>query len=365
MALRDRINQHILELEPYQPGKPIEELERELGLTDPIKLASNEHPFGPSPKVIAAIHAAVEEIHRYPDGASFVLRDRLATRLDVEPGQLVFGCGGDEVLELLAKTLLSPGDEVLFAWPSFAMYPIVAQGMGARSIRVPLDADQRHDLSAMADAVTDRTKLIFVCNPNNPTGTSVGAKEFDAFMERVPEDVVVMIDECYWEFAERSDFPDSLAWINRRPATLVLRTFSKMYGLAGLRVGYGVAGAELADYLQRARHPFNVNRLAEAAAVAALDDPEHQERTLQVVREGRSYLTRELRDMGIDVTASDANFLLARVGTGVYDQLLRQGVIVRPLTAYGMDDCVRITVGTPEHNERLLKALRRLREEVS
>ena len=365
MALRDRINKHILDLTPYEPGKPIEELERELGISDSIKLASNEHPFGPSPRVIAAIRAALEEIHRYPDGASFALRERLATRLGVSEGQLVFGCGGDEILELLAKTLLSPGDEVLYAWPSFAMYPIVAQGMGASSVRVPLDALQRHDLPAMADGVTDRTKLIFVCNPNNPTGTTVGAKEFDAFMQRVPEDVVVMIDEAYWEFAERPDFPDSLAWVARRPATLVLRTFSKVYGLAGLRVGYGVAGAELADYLQRARHPFNVNRLAEAAAVAALDDREHVERTIAMVVEGRAYLTRELRAMGVEVIPSEANFLLARVGEGSYQVLLEQGIIVRPLAGYGLDDCVRITVGAPEQNQRLIETLRRLREEES
>ena len=365
MALRDRINKHILDLTPYEPGKPIEELEREFGISDSIKLASNEHPFGPSPRVIAAIRAALEEIHRYPDGASFALRERLATRLGVSEGQLVFGCGGDEILELLAKTLLSPGDEVLYAWPSFAMYPIVAQGMGASSVRVPLDALQRHDLPAMADGVTDRTKLIFVCNPNNPTGTTVGAKEFDAFMQRVPEDVVVMIDEAYWEFAERPDFPDSLAWVARRPATLVLRTFSKVYGLAGLRVGYGVAGAELADYLQRARHPFNVNRLAEAAAVAALDDREHVERTIAMVVEGRAYLTRELRAMGVEVIPSEANFLLARVGEGSYQVLLEQGIIVRPLAGYGLDDCVRITVGAPEQNQRLIETLRRLREEES
>ena len=362
MALRDRINQHILDLEPYQPGKPIEELERELGISDSIKLASNEHPTGASPKVIAAIHAAVEETHRYPDGASFALRSRLADRLGVAENQLVFGCGGDEILELLAKTLLAPGDEVIYAWPSFAMYPIVAKGMGATSVQVPLDAEHRHDLSAMAGAVTDRTKLIFVCNPNNPTGTSVGARELDTFMERVPDDVVVMIDEAYWEFAERPDFPDSLAWVKRRPATLVLRTFSKIYGLAGLRVGYGIAGTELAEYLQRARHPFNVNRLAEAAAVAALDDTEHVKRTIEMVIEGRAYLTRELRAMGVEVVPSDANFLLARVGTNVYDVLLKQGIIVRPLAGYGMADCVRITVGAPHENERLVKTLRRFRE---
>ena len=262
MALADRINAHIHGLSPYQPGKPVEELERELGITDSIKLASNENPLGPSPRAIAAVRAVLDGVSRYPDGASFELRKRLAARLAVGEEQLVFGCGGDEILELVVKVMLGPGDEVVFPWPSFAMYPIVTQGMGGVAVKVPLDGELSHDLAAMRAAVTERTKIVFVCNPNNPTGTSIGAEDFDAFVESLPADVVLCIDEAYREYVRRPDFPDSLAWTRRRPGTLVLRTFSKIYGLAGLRVGYGVADTELAGYMQRARHPFNVNKLA-------------------------------------------------------------------------------------------------------
>ncbi len=362
MALRDRINAHILDLSPYEPGKPIEELERELGISGSIKLASNENPIGPSPRATAAMLAALDGVNRYPDGASFALRERLSQQLKVESDQLVFGCGADELLELLVKTLIAPGDEVVFAWPSFAMYPIVVSGMGGSHVRVPLDADLVHDLPAMARAVRDATKLVFVCNPNNPTGTSVGAEAFDAFVAELPDDVVLVVDEAYVEFARRDDFPDTLAWVRRRPGTIVLRTFSKIYGLAGMRIGYGVADSELAGYLQRARHPFNVNRLAEIAALAALDDSEHAQRTRQINAQGIEYLTRELEALGIEVWPSDANFLLARTGADVYEQLLREGVIVRPLHGFGLSEHVRISVGLPEENERTVKALRRLRE---
>jgi histidinol-phosphate aminotransferase len=362
MALERVVKPHILALEPYQPGKPIEELERELGITGSIKLASNESPLGPSPRALAAVREALAGVHRYPDGASFELRRKLAARLGVAEGQLVFGAGADEILELLAKVLLGPGDECVHAWPSFAMYPIVVQGMGARALRVPLDASLCHDLAALAAAVTPRTKLVFVCNPNNPTGTSVGAAAFDRFLAALPAHVVVAVDEAYVDFARRPDFPDSLAWLSRRPGTVVLRTFSKIYGLAGLRVGYGVADPELASYLERARHPFNVNRLAEVAAVAALDDREYRERITRLTAEGIAYLSRELRALGIEVWPSDANFVLARAGAGIYERLLREGVIVRPLAGFGMPEHVRISVGLPEENERLVKTLRRLRE---
>ncbi len=362
MALEHIVKPHIRSLEPYQPGKPIEELERELGVSGAIKLASNENPLGPSPRAVEAVRAALAGVHRYPDGASFELRRALASRLRVEPEQLVFGCGADELLELLAKTLLGPGDEAVFAWPSFAMYPIVVQGMGATPVRVPLDAGLTHDLSAMRAAVGERTRLVFVCNPNNPTGTSVGRDAFDRFAESLPDSVVLAVDEAYVDFARRPDFPDSLAWLRRRPGTVALRTFSKLYGLAGLRIGYGVADAELAGYLQRARHPFNVNRLAEVAARAALDDAEHAERTRSNNARGVDYLTRELGALGIPVGPTDANFVLARIGAGVQAALLREGVIVRPLAGFGLPEHVRISVGLPEENERLVKALRRLRE---
>ncbi len=362
MALERIVKAHIRSLEPYQPGKPIEELERELGVSEAIKLASNENPLGPSPRAVEAVRAAVGGVHRYPDGASFELRRALSTRLRVDPEQLVFGCGADELLELLAKILVGPGDEAVFAWPSFAMYPIVVKGMGATPVRVPLDASLTHDLSAMRAAVGERTRLVFVCNPNNPTGTSVGRDAFDRFAESLPDTLVLAVDEAYVDFARRSDFPDGLAWVRRRPGTVVLRTFSKLYGLAGLRIGYGVADAELAGYLQRARHPFNVNRLAEVAARAALDDVEHAERTRSNNARGVEYLTRELGGLGIPVGPTDANFVLARIGAGVQEALLREGVIVRPLSGFGLPEHVRISVGLPEENERLVKTLRRLRE---
>jgi histidinol-phosphate aminotransferase len=362
VALERVVKPHIASLAPYQPGKPIEELERELGIHGAVKLASNENPLGPSPKAVAAVRAAADQVHRYPDGASFRLRQALARRLGVAPAALVFGCGGDEILELVAKTFLGPGDECLFAWPSFAMYPIVAKGMGATPVAVPLDADLVHDLDAMRAALTPRTRVVLVCNPNNPTGTSVGAAAFERFAERLPSDVVLLIDEAYVDFSRRPDRVDGLAWVARRPGTLALRTFSKIAGLAGLRVGYAVADLELAGYLERARHPFNLNVLAEVAAVAALEDREHLERTLRTNAAGLDYLTRELAALGVETWPSEANFLLARPGPGSYERLLAEGVIVRPLGGFGMPDHVRITVGLPEENERLVKALRRIRE---
>jgi histidinol-phosphate aminotransferase len=363
MALEKIVKPWIRGLEPYKPGKPAEELDRELGVQGSVKLASNESPLGPSPRALAAMRDALAGVHRYPDGASFRLRHKLAQRLAVDAEQLVFGAGADEILELLAKVLLGPGDECVFAWPSFAMYPIVVEGMGARAVRVPLDAGLAHDLDAMARAVGERTKLVFVCNPNNPTGTSVGSAAFDRFVAALPAGVVLAVDEAYVDFARRADFPDSLAWVGRRPGTVALRTFSKAYGLAGLRVGYGVADPELASYLQRARHPFNVSRLAEVAAEAALDDREYTERLRRLNSDGIDYLTRELRALGFEVWPSDANFVLAkhrRGGVDTYEALLREGVIVRPLGGFGMPEHVRITIGLPEENARLVKALQRI-----
>jgi histidinol-phosphate aminotransferase len=363
VSLADRVKPWIAALSPYQPGKPIEELERELGISGAIKLASNENPLGPSPRALEAVRRVLDQVHRYPDGASFRLRTKLAERLGVAPSQLVFGCGGDEILELVAKTFLGPGDEAVFAWPSFAMYPIVAKGMGATPVAVPLDRELVHDLDALLAAVNERTRVVIVCNPNNPTGTSVGAAAFDRFAERLRDDVLLLVDEAYVDFARRPDFPDTLAWVARRPGTLALRTFSKIAGLAGLRVGWGVGDPELVGWLERARHPFNVNLLAEAAAVAALDDREHLERTVRSNAEGVDYLRRELAALGIETWPSEANFVLAKPGPGSYERLLREGVIVRPLAGFGMPDHVRITVGLPEENERLVKALRRLVEE--
>jgi histidinol-phosphate aminotransferase len=364
VSLARRVKPHVASLVPYQPGKPIEELERELGIQGAVKLASNENPLGPSPKAVAAVREAASRMHRYPDGTAWRLRHALAGRLGVAPEQLVFGCGCDEILELLAKTFLGPGDEAVFAWPSFAMYPIVVQGMGATPVRVPLDAAMVHDLPAMAAAVTSRTRVVILCNPNNPTGTSVGSAALERFVAALPDDVVLAIDEAYFEYARRPDFPDGVAWLRRRPGTLVLRTFSKLYGLAGARVGYGVADAELAGWLDRARHPFNLNLLAEEAALAALDDAEHVARTLRAAHEGADFLRAELAALGLETWPTDTNFLLARSGAGVYERLLREGVIVRPMASFGLPEHVRITIGTRAENERLVEALRRILEPV-
>jgi len=360
VTLERVVKPHIRALAPYEPGKPTEALERELGIEGAIKLASNESPVGPSPLAVEAVRRAAAGVHRYPDGACFALRARLAERLDVGEEQLVFGSGADEVLELVAKAFLGPGDTAVFAWPSFAMYPIVVQGMGAEPVSVPLTPELVHDLDGLRAAITERTRVVFVCNPNNPTGTSVGAEAFDAFVAELPDELVLVVDEAYVEYARRPDFPDALAALRRRPGTVVLRTFSKVYGLAGLRVGYGVADAELADYLNRARHPFNVNRLAEAAACAALDDHEHAERSRRVNAEGAAYLTRELRALGLEVWPSDANFLLVRGPAGLHERLLREGVIVRPLAGFGMPEHLRVSIGLPAENEHLVKTLTRL-----
>jgi len=361
MSLVDLIKPHIRDLAPYEPGKPMEELERELGISDSIKLASNENPLGPSPKAVEAMRAAAGEVHRYPDGASFKLRRALAGRLGVSERQLVFGTGADEILELIAKTLLGPGDEVVYGWPSFAMYPIVVKGMGATGVPVGLTPDFVHDLDAMASAVNERTRVVMVCNPNNPTGTSVGAEAFERFVAGLPANVVLAVDEAYFEFVRRQDYPDVVSLTKRRPGTIVLRTFSKIYGLAGIRIGYGICDEELASYLERARHPFNVNNLAEAGALAALDDDEHVRRTLAVNESGIEYLTAELGRLGIETWPTDANFLLARTGPGVFDALLAQGVIVRPMGGFGLPEYVRISIGLPEENERLIKTLAELR----
>lgn len=367
MSLEDLIKPHIRDLAPYVPGKPMEELERELGITHSIKLASNENPLGPSPKAVEAIRGAASEIHRYPDGASFALRTRLAAHLGVAHDQLVFGTGADEILELIAKTVIGPDDEVIFGWPSFAMYPIVVKGMGGKGVPVPLNDEFVHDLDAMLAAVTPRTRVMMLCNPNNPTGTSVGAAEFNRFVEALPEDIILAVDEAYFEFVRRVDFPDTLALLGQnperpgRPGTIVLRTFSKIFGLAGIRIGYGIADAEFAGYLERARHPFNVNRLAEVAALAAMDDDDHVRRTFALNAAGIDYLETELDKLGIQTWPTDTNFLLAETGADVFDPLLQKGVIVRPMAGFGLTKHVRISIGTPEENERFIKALTEVR----
>lgn len=362
MNWKDQANPHIGELKPYEPGRPIEEVEKELGIRGAVKLASNENPLGPSPLAVEAVQEAVASVHRYPDGGCSELRARLASHLDLSGDHFIFGSGADEILELVAKTFLTPGDEAVMPWPSFAMYPIVVKGMGGVPVTVPLNESLGHDFQGLLSQVNEKTKLLFLCNPNNPTGTSFGADEFSEFISALPEHVILVIDEVYIEFARRPDFPDSLSLIAKRPATLVMRSFSKLYGLAGLRVGYGIGSPELVDLLERARHPFNVNSLAEVGACAALGDQEHVRRTLELNAEGVDYLTRELTGMGYEVFPTDTNFVLVRMGQGFDERLLQKGIIVRPMAGFGLEGHVRISIGLPEENEKLVKALHEIRQ---
>ncbi len=357
--LKIRVSENVSSLVPYPPGKPIDELERELGIKGSIKLASNENPLGPSPKAIEAVRASAGDLHRYPDGSSYYLKRDLAAHLGVTPDMIVLGNGSNEVIELLMRALFNTGDEAVMGEPSFAVYPIVVKCMGGVSVRVPLTNDFKHDLPAMARAVTDRTRVIFIANPNNPTGTMVTAEEIERFLEMVPDDVVICMDEAYAEFVRSPGYPDSIGLLSRDRPILVLRTFSKVYGLAGLRVGYGVADPELAGYLERVRQPFNVNSAAQVAARAALGDAEHLEKTVANNAAGLTYLYAELTRMGFEFVETEANFFMIKVGDGkgVYDALLREGVIVRPMASYGLGEYIRVTVGLPGENERFVKAL--------
>ena len=352
----------VRDIAPYVPGKPVEELAREFHL-DPagiVKLASNENPRGPSPKALAAIAAAAADVTRYPDGNGFALRSALASRLDVAPESLVLGNGSNDVLELVTQAFLTPGDEAIYAQHAFAVYPLATHARGAKGVVVPAK-DHGHDLPAMLAAVTPRTRVVFVANPNNPTGTWIGAAAMEAFVAKVPREVVVVLDEAYDEYLAPSDRSRSISWIGRYPNLIVSRTFSKAYGLAALRVGYGVMDASVADLLNRVRQPFNVNSLAQAAAIAALGDATYVEESARWNREGMRQIEAGLAKLGVAFVPSHGNFLLVNVGDGarVYAALLRDGVIVRPVANYGLPAFLRVTVGLPAENERFLAALGR------
>ena len=349
-------------LVPYPPGKPIEELERELGITGSIKLASNENPLGPSRKAVAALESAFTSLHRYPDGSNYYLKEKLSKRLSVPPEALIFGNGSNEIIELLFRTFCVPGSEIVMGEPSFAVYPIISQAAGAVAVRVPLDSEFRHDLDAMAEAITDRTRIVFIANPNNPTGTIVGKEAFARFMDRVPEGVIVVMDEAYNEYVSSTDYPSSLEYVYNGAPVVVLRTFSKIYGLAGLRVGYGVTNPTLVGYMDRVRQPFNINLLAQAAALGALEDDEHLRASIANNIEGYEYLLGELKELDLESIPTEANFLMIKVGDGkgVYTELLKAGVIVRPMASYGLGEYIRVTIGLPEENTRFIMALKRV-----
>jgi histidinol-phosphate aminotransferase len=344
-----------LRITPYSPGKPIEELERELGLTGSIKLASNENARGPSPRALAVLADAVSSLHRYPDGGGYYLRQALAERWKVRPDQVIPGNGSDEIITLLTKAFLQPDDEAIMADPSFVVYKIDVTAVYAKPILVPL-REHRHDLPAMAKAITSKTRLVFLCNPNNPTGTYVNAGEVSTFLRTIPDDVIVVFDEAYYEYVTAPDYPDTLGILASGRNVVVLRTFSKIYGLAGLRIGYGLSTAEIVQHLNKIRPPFNTNSLAQKAAVAALADEEHVRQSRATNIEGRQYLTERLQALGFTVVPTQANFLYfdaRQDGKALFEALLRQGVIVRHLGG----TCLRVTIGLPQENRRFIESL--------
>ncbi len=361
-----KVAEHIESIKPYIAGKPLEALEREYGITDSIKLASNENPLGPSPMAAEAIRAAIPNQHRYPDEPGFVLLQKIANHIGVAPDKIVIGNGSDEILGLLATALLQPDDEVIVPTPSFLMYTIVAQCAGAKRVEVPLKA-MAIDLEVVLARVTPRTRLIFICNPNNPTGTIVTREAFETFLGALPSDVVVVLDEAYAEFVRDSHCAKGMDYLNASTPVVTMRTFSKAYGLAGLRVGYGVMPADLAELLNRVRMPFNVNSLAQTAAAAALEDTDFLSKTVALVHQGLDFFYAELEKLGLRFFPSQANFFLidvARDAMQVFEQLLRQGVIVRAMTAYGFPNYIRINVGLPEENQRFITSLNRVLQEM-
>jgi histidinol-phosphate aminotransferase len=362
-----KVADNIEKLIPYPPGKPIEELEREYGISGSIKLASNENALGPSPRALAAIIAALPKLHRYPDGSCHYLAERLATKLGVSPEEIVFGNGSNEIINLLIATFLQPGEEVITSQPTFLVYHKVVQAHGGVN-RVVALREMRHHLAAILGEITARTRLIFLDNPNNPTGTIFTAAEFQEFLDAVPDQVIVVLDEAYVDFVDADLRLDARPFLHLKTPVVALRTFSKAYGLAGLRIGYGLMRKEIASYVHRLRQPFNVNQLAQAGALAALDDEEHYQNTLTMTMEGMVWLHREIARLGCRPLPSQANFFLVDVGGSgkqLYELLLHKGVIVRPMEAYGYPHYIRITVGLPQENERLVRAMAAALQELN
>lgn len=366
MNLCDISPQYVRAIAPYQPGKPIAELAREMGLAEHsiVKLASNENPLGASPKALAAIENALTDIARYPDGSGYELKAALTRKLGVPSEQIVLGNGSNDVLELVARAYLSPGTSAVFSEHAFAVYPLATQAVGAQGIEAAA-RDYGHDLNAIQDAIRHDTRVVFIANPNNPTGTWLPNADLLAFLQRVPEHIIVVLDEAYGEYLPADKQSDALAWLQRFPNLVVARTFSKAYGLAGLRVGYALASRAVADMMNRVRQPFNVNSLALAAATAALDDIDFIARSYALNQLGMRQITQGLQLLGIDYIPSFANFLAIRIGnaTAMYRRLLEQGVIVRPVGSYAMPEHLRVSIGLAAENTQFLQALERALKE--
>jgi histidinol-phosphate aminotransferase len=352
------VSENIKNITPYTPGKPIEELERELGISGSIKLASNENPLGPSPKAVAAIKKAVAGLNRYPDGSGHYLSQALARKYDVDISQLILGNGSNELIELAVRTFVQPGDEVISADPSFVVYRMITQSAGGTNVIVPLK-DNRHDLDAMAGRITEKTKIIFIANPNNPTGTMNTSPEMDRLMDRVPDHVIVAVDEAYYEYVTRADYPDSLDYLKAGKNVLALRTFSKIYGLAGLRIGYGITKPEIVELMNKVRQPFNTNSLGQIGALAALADAKHVEKSIANNSEGKQFLYQAFGRLGISYLPTEANFVLFEApsdGRELYGTLLKTGVIIRPMG----EKKLRVTIGLPDENKRFVSELEKI-----
>jgi histidinol-phosphate aminotransferase len=361
-SIWDLANPQLRDLAVYEPGKPIEETAREFGIdpTEIVKLASNENPLGASPKAIQAMRAAMENAHLYPDGSGFHLCNAIAAKLGLQPENVILGNGSNEIIEFLGHAFLNPGDDVITCQYAFIIYKLLATAFGVHAIETP-SPDYQQNLDATLEAITPKTRLIFIPNPNNPTGTLIFQSAIDDFMSQVPDSILVIFDEAYFEFLD--DPPETLRYVREHRNVVVLRTFSKIHGLAGLRIGYAVAPSEIIEVLHKTRQPFNVNSIALAGALAALDDEAHLRETKRVVDEGRAYLQEQFAEMRIRFVPAVANFLMINVGDGgaVFEELLKRKIIVRPLKGYGLPDWVRISVGTMEENRKLIAALREVR----
>lgn len=357
--MKDLVPPYVASIRPYQPGKPIAELERELGLSSTVKLASNENPLGPSPKAVKAMRADLKEVNRYPDGSGYALTTALAEKFELPAESFLLGNGSNELIEIIIRTFLRPGEEVVTARGAFVVYAMITQAAGGTNIVVPMKNDT-HDLKAMARAVTGKTRIVFIANPNNPTGTWVTAKNVSSFLDDLPEDVIAVFDEAYIEYVSRKTFPDILAYVRQGRSVMTLRTFSKAYGLAGLRIGYLAAPPRFAAEMNKIRQPFNTNHLGQVAALAALRDDRHLGRVRRLNARERKRLRKGLEGLGLEVLPSEGNFVLvdiARDGAEAYDLLLRKGVIARPMGGYGYPRHLRVTVGMPEENDRFLEEL--------
>lgn len=355
------VKRNLSKVKPYVPGRPIEEVKRELGLTNVIKLASNENPYGPSPKVIAAMQKTILNVNRYPDGGCFYLRQALARHLAVKPEQLIFTNGSDELIVIAVRAFVEEGDEVIMSVPTFLIYNIASTVAGAKVKQIPLK-DFRYDLAAMKAAVTRRTKMIFLGNPDNPAGSYFTTKELEEFLRGVSKNIAVFIDEAYFEYVDAKDYVDSIALIKKHPNIIVARTFSKMYGLAGLRIGYGIAGSEMIGVLEKLREPFNVNSVAQAAAIACLGDRKYYTDIAGKFREQRTFLRQALQTLGFTTVPSATNFILIKTQNAgqVADALMKKGVIVRNMQSWGLDDYIRVTIGTDVENKRFLRTWGRI-----